>query len=78
MSGALVQLVSKGAQDVYITNNDGVSLFSLKYKRHTNFSQAPKLIKTITSSKDNIIKIDTFPEGTFCHFRRRPLSYPVF
>ena len=60
MSGALVQLVSKGAQDVYITNNDGVSLFSLKYKRHTNFSQAPKLIKTITSSKDNIIKIPVY------------------
>lgn len=54
MSGALVQLVSKGAQDVYITNNDGVSLFSLKYKRHTNFSQAPKLIKTIGSLDSDI------------------------
>jgi len=60
MSAALVQLVSKGVQDVYITSNTGASLFSLKYKRHTNFSQAPKLIKTITSPEDNIIKIPVY------------------
>ena len=60
MSAALVQLVSKGAQDVYITSNTGNSFFNLKYKRHTNFSQAPKLIKTITSSEDNVIKIPVY------------------
>lgn len=59
MSGALVQLVSKGAQDVYITSDDGASLFSMKYKRHTNFAQAPRLIKEITT-KDNTIIIPTW------------------
>jgi len=59
MSAALVQLVSKGAQDVYITNNQGVSLFNLKYKRHTNFSHAPKLIKEVTTT-DNVIKIPVY------------------
>jgi hypothetical protein len=45
MSGALVSLVSKGQQDAYLINNDnGASFFQSKYSRHTNFSQAPKLL----------------------------------
>jgi hypothetical protein len=48
MSGALIQLVSKGAQDMYINSEEGHSFFRMKFTRHTNFSQAPKLIKTIT------------------------------
>jgi len=45
---ALVSLVSKGAQDVYITNDDSdMSHFKMKYTRHTNFSQAPKHIATL-------------------------------
>ena len=55
MSGALVQLVSKGVQDVYLTSDEGMSLFSMKYKRHTNFAQAPRLIKTITATDNSII-----------------------
>ena len=42
MSGALIELVSKGAQDIYITNSSGASFFKIKYQRHTNFAQAPK------------------------------------
>ena len=48
MSGALIQLVSKGAQDMYINSEEGHSFFRMKFTRHTNFSQAPKLIKTVT------------------------------
>jgi len=51
MSGALIQLVSKGAQDIYLNSEEGHSFFRMKFTRHTNFSQAPKLIKTI-SDKD--------------------------
>lgn len=48
MSGALISLVSKGAQDVYISNDESdVSYFRMKYTRHTNFSQAPKHIATL-------------------------------
>ena len=46
MSGALIQLVSKGVQDVYLTSEEGHSFFRMKFTRHTNFSQAPKLIKS--------------------------------
>jgi hypothetical protein len=42
MSGALIELVSKGIQDVYITDTAGVSFFKIKYQRHTNFAQVPK------------------------------------
>ena len=48
MSGALIQLVSKGVQDVYLNSEEGHSFFRMKFTRHTNFSQAPKYIKTIT------------------------------
>ena len=38
MSAALIDLVSVGAQDVYITGDPQVSFFRQNYKRHTNFS----------------------------------------
>ena len=54
MSGALIQLVSKGVQDVYLTSDEGHSFFRMKFTRHTNFSQAPKFIKTISSADSSI------------------------
>lgn len=55
MSGALIQLVSKGVQDVYLTHETGQSFFRMKFPRHTNFSQCPKLIKTITGNDSSVI-----------------------
>ena len=55
MSGALIQLVSKGVQDVYLTSDEGHSFFRMKFTRHTNFSQAPKFIKTINTSDTSVI-----------------------
>jgi hypothetical protein len=55
MSGALIQLVSKGVQDMYILSDEGHSFFRMKFTRHTNFSQAPKFIKTITVDDTSII-----------------------
>ena len=42
MSAALIDLVSVGAQDVYITGDPQVSFFRQNYKRHTNFSIKPE------------------------------------
>jgi hypothetical protein len=53
MSGALIQLVSKGAQDVYYMSGEGTSLFTSKYTRHTNFAQAPKFIKEFSLAEDS-------------------------
>lgn len=45
MSGALVELVSKGAQDAYLISDTGMSFFKMKYHRHANFAQAPKRLE---------------------------------
>lgn len=47
MSGALVELVSKGAQDAYLISDTGMSFFKMKYHRHANFSQAPKKLEFV-------------------------------
>jgi hypothetical protein len=59
MSGAIIQLASKGAQDVYLINNENTaSLFKTVYVRHTNFSQAPKQLEfTGQAPKNNGVSI---------------------
>src|SRR5210317_549253 len=47
MSAALIDLVSKGAQDVYITGQPQVSFFIQNYKRHTNFAMRPERVDYI-------------------------------
>jgi hypothetical protein len=65
MSGALIQLVSKGAQDIYLNSEEGHSFFRMKFTRHTNFSQAPKLIKTITD-KDSTFQVPVLGDIINC------------
>ena len=62
MSGALIQLVSKGVQDVYLMTEEGHSFFRIKFTRHTNFSQAPKYLKSINDT-DNTITIPVLGAG---------------
>ena len=64
MSGALVDLVSKGAQDVYLTGKPEVSFFRSAYKRHTNFSFRPYRLDytgTFNANHDVVVKIP--PKG---------------
>lgn len=53
MSGALVELISKGVQDVYLTNKDGFSFFKIKYTRHTNFSKVAKRLDFTGQTQNN-------------------------
>jgi len=56
MSGALVSLVSKGAQDVYLMNEDGdMSFFKSKFTRYKNFSQAPKRLELSGPVQNNAV-----------------------
>jgi len=60
MSAALIDLVSVGAQDVYITGDPQVSFFRQNYKRHTNFSIKPErmdYVGTFGSGNDVSIPI---------------------
>lgn len=38
MSGSIVQLVAKGDEDIYLTEDPQVTLFKMVYRRHVNFS----------------------------------------
>lgn len=38
MNGGLMQLVSFGAQDIYLTGNPSITYFKVIYRRHTNFA----------------------------------------
>ena len=60
MSAALIDLVSVGAQDVYITGDPQVSFFRQNYKRHTNFAIKPErmdYIGTFGASNEVVIPV---------------------
>ena len=38
MGGGLIELIAKGAQDIFLTGNPNVTYFKSIFKRHTNFS----------------------------------------
>jgi len=64
MSAALIDLVSVGAQDVYITGDPQVSFFRQNYKRHTNFSIKPERLDYIgTFNSSNEVSIPIKSKG---------------
>ena len=64
MSAALIDLVSKGAQDVYITGQPQVSFFRQNYKRHTNFAMKPERMDYIgTFAANNEITVPVRSKG---------------
>ena len=64
MSAALIDLVSKGAQDVFITGEPQVSFFRQNYKRHTNFSMKPERMDYIgTFAANNGITVPIRSKG---------------
>jgi hypothetical protein len=64
MSAALIDLVSIGAQDVYITGDPQVSFFRQNYKRHTNFSMKPERMDYIgTFGANNEVSIPIRSKG---------------
>src|SRR6056300_743759 len=64
MSAALIELVSVGAQDVYITGEPQVSFFRQNYKRYTNFAMKPERMDYIgTFGANNEISIPIRSKG---------------
>lgn len=64
MSAALIELVSVGAQDVYITGDPQVSFFRQNYKRHTNFAMKPERMDYIgTFGASNEVSIPIRSKG---------------
>ena len=64
MSAALIELVSVGAQDVYITGDPQVSFFRQNYKRYTNFAMKPERLDYIgTFGSNNEVAIPIRSKG---------------
>jgi hypothetical protein len=64
MSAALIDLVSVGAQDVYITGDPQVSFFRQNYKRYTNFAMKPERLDYIgTFGSNNEVTIPIRSKG---------------
>src|SRR6056300_576652 len=64
MSGALVNLVAKGAQDAFLTGKPEVSFFQSMYKRHTNFAQFPvELFPIGTAGTNSTISLPITRKG---------------
>ncbi len=51
MGGALLELVAKGSQDIFLTGNPNVTYFKSVYKRHTNFSME-SIQQSVEGSRD--------------------------
>lgn len=45
MVGGLYQLIAKGPEDIYLTNQPEVTLFKTIYRRYSNFSIADKILR---------------------------------
>ena len=41
MGGGLIQLVSYGIENLYLSGNPEITFFKIIYRRHTNFSTEP-------------------------------------
>ena len=59
MPGAISQLVSYGAQDVYLTGNPQITFFKAIYRRYTNFA-----MESIQQSMDGTTDFGKFPTCT--------------
>ena len=64
MTGALIQLVAYGAQDVFLSQNSrpfsNTTYFSIKYKRHTNYAIDGTVLNVVYSTCEVHMKHRTY------------------
>ena len=68
MGGGLIQLITKGAQDIYLIGNPQITFFKVVYRRYTNFSMELKP-QTITGfvKPGNNVKCYIQRDGDLIH-----------
>ena len=71
MPGAIAQLVSYGAQDVYLTGNPQITFFKSVYRRYTNFA-----LESIQQTFDGDTDFGKFPTVTIS--RNGDLAGPIW
>ena len=45
MTGGILQIVARSAEDIYLTKDPTITLFKTVYRRHTNFSHEEKKLQ---------------------------------
>lgn len=59
MGGALIQLICKGAENIYLSVDPQITFFNMVYRRHTNFSREHKIL--------NFIQVPNFGTKVSCN-----------
>jgi hypothetical protein len=67
MTGGLIQLVTSGKQDMYLTKNPEITFFKKVYRRHTNFSLEIKEVYSDQEAEWGNVVSFTLPEGDLIH-----------
>tara|TARA_B100001059_G_scaffold236687_1_gene289078 strand:+ start:5342 stop:7249 length:1908 start_codon:yes stop_codon:yes gene_type:complete len=70
MPASTLQLVSYGAQDMYLTGNPQITYFKIVYRRHTNFSMEDILLKEKgkkSMSNEETLNIEARKYGDLFH-----------
>ena len=78
MTGARLEILSKGNQDIYLTGNPSMTYFKTVYKRHTNFALETKNVSfnyftnlqytTVTTSTIKLEKLGDLITNIFLVF----------
>ena len=78
MGGGLLQLVTIGAQDVFISGDPQITFFKLVYKRHTNFAvESKSQISNNNISSGGTTDIDIKREGDLINHMYLRLTNPT-
>lgn len=62
MTGGIIQLAARGAQDMFLTENPQITFFKVVYRRHTNFS--------IEQVPQTFLSTPNFGKRVSCHIQR--------
>jgi len=78
MGGGLLQLITIGAQDVYITGDPQITFFKLVYRRHTNFAIESRMQQSAQRiSSGDITNIDIKREADLINHMYLRIENPV-
>lgn len=78
MTGGLLQLVTSGKQDIYLTINPEITFFKKVYRRHTNFSTELQTISAEQQPRyNNIVSFIINSQGDALHRCYLEITLPV-
>ena len=75
MTGGLLQIISSGKQDIYLTVKPEVTFFKKVFRRHTNFStELVRITSEQVAEYDNIVTFILNYVITVLHLNHKPIE----